>query len=143
LPKWLATERFAIEARVDGEGNPTKDQMRLMMQSLLADRFKLAVHFETEEVPVFALTLLKPGKLGPKLRLHADGPPCDARVPGDPPANGALAGGSEVFPSMAALADFLSRFVGRPVVDKAGITDKIESHNRMDTAGTRPSVSRC
>ena len=46
LPKWTTlTDRFDIQARVGG--NPTKDQMRLMMQSLLADRFKLAIHTET------------------------------------------------------------------------------------------------
>ena len=50
--------------------------MRLMMQSLLADRFKLRVHFETKEVPVLALTLVKSGKLGPKLLPHSEGPPC-------------------------------------------------------------------
>jgi bla regulator protein BlaR1 len=65
---------FEIEARAPG--NPTKDQMRLMMQSLLADRFKLKVHFETREGPVFALTLVTPGHTGPKLRPHADGPAC-------------------------------------------------------------------
>src|SRR5215470_1477536 len=42
LPDWVSTERYAIEAR--GEGFPTKDQMRLMVQSLLAERFKLSVH---------------------------------------------------------------------------------------------------
>jgi hypothetical protein len=50
LPKWVSTDRFAIEAKA--EGNPDKDQMRLMMRSLLAARFKLAVHFETHEAPV-------------------------------------------------------------------------------------------
>ena len=73
LPKW-ANESYAIDA--EAEGNPTKDQMRLMMQSLLADRFKLSAHFETREVPVLALILVKPGKLGPKLRPHSEGPPC-------------------------------------------------------------------
>jgi bla regulator protein blaR1 len=73
LPKW-ASEEYAIDAQADG--NPTKDQMRLMMQSLLADRFKLKVHFETKEVPVLALTLVQPGKLGPKLLPHSQGPPC-------------------------------------------------------------------
>ena len=61
--------------------------MRLMMQSLLADRFKLAVHFETREVPVFALTLVKPGQFGPRLRPHAEGPPCpDSFAEPDPHA---------------------------------------------------------
>lgn len=74
LPKSFPMDPFDIEARA--EGNPTKDQMRLMMQSLLADRFKLRVHFETREGPVFALTLVRPGHTGPKLRPHADGPAC-------------------------------------------------------------------
>ncbi|HTW66776.1 MAG TPA: TIGR03435 family protein [Bryobacteraceae bacterium] len=73
LPKW-ANENYVIEAIA--EGNPAKDQMRLMMRSLLADRFKLRVHFETREGPVLALTLVTPGKLGPKLRPHSEGPPC-------------------------------------------------------------------
>jgi bla regulator protein BlaR1 len=75
MPKWVGTDRFDIEARA--EGNPSKDQMRLMMQSLLAERFKLAAHFETQDVPILALTLVKPGKTGPKLLSHASGPPCD------------------------------------------------------------------
>ncbi len=73
LPKW-ANDDYAIDAKADG--NPTKDQMRLMLQSLLADRFKLRVHFESREGPVLALTFVKPGKLGPKLLPHSEGPPC-------------------------------------------------------------------
>lgn len=73
LPKW-ANDFYVIDAKADG--NPSKDQMRLMMQSLLADRFKLRVHFETREGPVLALTLAEPGKLGPKLIPHSQGPPC-------------------------------------------------------------------
>lgn len=75
LPKSFSQDDlFEIEARA--LGNPTKDQMRLMMQSLLADRFKLRVHLETREGPVFALSLVGPGQIGPKLRPHADGPAC-------------------------------------------------------------------
>lgn len=73
LPKW-AHDPYTIQAKA--EGNPTKDQMRLMMQSLLADRFKLRIHFEAKEVPVLTLMLVKPGKLGPKLIPHSEGPPC-------------------------------------------------------------------
>jgi uncharacterized protein (TIGR03435 family) len=53
LPKLANTFRYDIEAHASV--NPTKDQFRLMMQALLADRFKLAVHFETRQLPVFAL----------------------------------------------------------------------------------------
>jgi uncharacterized protein (TIGR03435 family) len=80
LPKWVTTDRYSIEARAAGK--PTKDQFRLMVQSLLADRFQLAAHFETRETPVLALTLIKAGKLGPKLIPHADGRAC-----GDPAAS--------------------------------------------------------
>jgi uncharacterized protein (TIGR03435 family) len=88
LPKWVTADRFDIEARA-AEANPTKDQMRLMMQSLLADRFKLVVHIETRQLPVYGLVLEKPGKMGPYLRQHSDNPPCAAiRSPGAlPPAN--------------------------------------------------------
>lgn len=65
---------YDIEAKA--EGDPTKDEMRLMMQSLLAERFKLKVHFETKEVPVLALKMVVAGKSGPSLRLHSEGPPC-------------------------------------------------------------------
>jgi bla regulator protein blaR1 len=143
LPKWVSSDRFLIEARV--EGNPTKDQMRLMMQSLLADRFKLAIHFESPEVPVFALALIKPGKMGPNLRLHANGPVCEP-----PPANGRPAMDGPVFPpicdaymmtalptgrklgsrntTMALLAESLAgpARLGRPVVDRTGIADKVD-----------------
>lgn len=85
LPKGFP-ETFDIEARA--AGNPTKDQMRLMMKSLLADRFKLRVHFETREGPVYALTLVRPGNTGPKLRPHAEGPACpdfEMAAPFQPP----------------------------------------------------------
>src|SRR5262249_45985194 len=76
LPAWarFSGKRYDVEARA--AGNPTRDQYRLMMQSLLADRFKLAVHWETKQVPAMALVLNKPGKLGPQLREHRDVPPC-------------------------------------------------------------------
>ena len=146
LPKWVDTDFFEIEAKA--AGNPTKDQMRLMMQSLLAERFHLAVHYETQEMPVYALTPIKPGTWGPKLIRHADGPPCD--VPGlQVPATGMSDPGAGVFPdrceseaavpgkngrrvtgsrntTMTLLSEFLSRTGGRPVVDRTGITDRID-----------------
>ncbi len=76
LPGWATTDRFDIEAKTDGDpAKDTKDQMRLMVQSLLAERFRMDARYETKEVPVFAMTLAKPGKTGPQLRAHpADAP---------------------------------------------------------------------
>ena len=83
MPEWTKSDRYDIEAKVAGE--PTKDQMRLMMQALLADRFKLAIHHETQQVPVFALVLAKPGKLGPKLQPHPAGDTTCSNAPPSPP----------------------------------------------------------
>jgi uncharacterized protein (TIGR03435 family) len=83
LPKWTQTERFIVEARP--EGSPTKDQIRLMMQSLLADRFKLAIHTETRLLPMYSLMLNNPGKPGPKLQPHPDDGLCTKMPDKSPP----------------------------------------------------------
>ncbi|MGC1461298.1 MAG: TIGR03435 family protein, partial [Terracidiphilus sp.] len=147
LPKWIATDSFVIDA--PAPGNPTKDQMRLMLQSLLADRFKLAVHFETQQAPAFALVLEKPGKMGPKLRPHSEGPACDVAL--QMPPQGSPASIPEVFPpacgtymlmpapngtallgsrdtTMQPMADsfpFLGN-LGRPVVDETGLSGEFD-----------------
>jgi uncharacterized protein (TIGR03435 family) len=149
LPKWVNsfTERYTIEARA-ATSNPTKDQMRLMVQALLADRFQLKAHFETREVPVFELRLAKPGKPGPKLISHADGPPCDkpdASPVADVPSfhfvchtfspfidlgTKLVLGSRDV--SMEVFAGTLSEALGgplafgRPIIDKTGLTGRFD-----------------
>jgi len=147
LPKLANTFRYDIQAHASG--NPTKDQFRLMMQALLTDRFKLAIHFETEQRPVFALVLDKPGKLGPKLQQHSDASPCaepaflqapvrtpsgtvaggfpemcGAFQPLQPSAPGLLRAGARNM-TMEALATFFSAKgltgVDRPILDKTGL----------------------
>jgi uncharacterized protein (TIGR03435 family) len=148
LPKSLTID-FDIEARAPG--NPTKDQMRLMMQSLLADRFRLRAHFETHEGPVYALTLVRLGRTGPKLRPHADGPACpdfemaapaipapprnasDVFPPvcGWPQIRGTLAGARDVAMEIIAeetIHGFGSMVgeVDRPVVDQTGLKGRYD-----------------
>ena len=60
--------------------------MFLMVQSLLAERFQLAARFEERELLVFEVSLARPGKLGPNMSPHANGPPCDR--PGAPAGPG-------------------------------------------------------
>ncbi len=169
LPKWVVTDRFEILARA--AGNPTKDQMRLMMQALLAERFKLAVHFETRQAPVLALSLIKPGTLGPNLRRHADGPACDApsATPNLAAPNFAsLERGVGVFPplcdvymgirlennntklgsrntSMAFLASNLGSFgrLGRPMVDQTGLSGRFDFtlEYAPESSGAQPAVA--
>lgn len=163
LPKWVATDSFTIYARQ--AGNPTKDQMRLMMQSLLADRFRLAVHFETQQVSAFALTLAKPGKIGPSLRRHAEGPSCDAPVPTS--TRGPSASRPEVFPlecgvyglsggpdhtilagsrntTLELIAASLTSLPGgldRPVVDRTGLTGKYDFTIEWTPESNGPAAS--
>ena len=66
VPDWVGVQHFDIQAR--STRNATKDQIRLMLQSVLADRFKLDMQIETKTEPIFLLVLSKPGKLGPGLQ---------------------------------------------------------------------------
>jgi uncharacterized protein (TIGR03435 family) len=61
--------------------------MRMMMQSLLAERFNLQVHMEPRNVPIFALVLNKPGILGPQLKQHPATDDCTAPAFPDDSAN--------------------------------------------------------
>jgi uncharacterized protein (TIGR03435 family) len=84
VPRWVTTEQFDIEAK--GPSNATKDQMRLMLQSLLADRFKLVIHRETVQKPAFSLVFAKNGTLGPQLQPHSDKTPCTTTASEGPDA---------------------------------------------------------
>ena len=84
-PTWVtggfdvSADRFNIEARAPG--NSTIDQMRLMMQALLADRFHLVVHRETRDAPAFGLVRVRAGAPGPKLQPHPPSDTCPASTP--------------------------------------------------------------
>ena len=149
VPEWVKVDRFDVQARTDRQ-DVTKDELRMMMRGLLAERFGLAVHDEMREVPVYALTLAKAGEAGPGLRMHlatrecgatrkdlsGDGP--EALPGGFPavcggilglPATGAgryRIGGSDV--AMPLIADSLTGWGGlnRPVVDRTGLAGKVD-----------------
>ena len=69
-PGWINTDRFDIEARL--EGAPSQPMLLAMMRQLLADRFMLKVHTESRELPIYALVLARDdGRLGPDLQPSA------------------------------------------------------------------------
>ena len=132
-PAWMDSDRFDIQAKaaeadLDDKGMMTPQQFMLRLQSLLEDRFRMIARWETRELPVYALVLAVPGKLGPKLKTHTGD--CN-RAPGTPPPPGskgmdcgtrATAGkvtGSGI--SMVTFARNLSGATGRYVVDKTGL----------------------
>lgn len=136
LPRWVETDRFDIEATAPL--HVTKDQYRLMMQALLAERFGLKLHFEKRELPVLAMVLAKPGRLGPKLIPHEQGQSCDEKPQPEtypktcygalaiPAKDGMFLFGSRAT-SMDLIADLLgdlgtrSGEIGRRVVDQTGL----------------------
>jgi uncharacterized protein (TIGR03435 family) len=74
-PEWQNSDKFDINAKA-AETSPTTDQMLGMLQTLLADRFKLKLHTETREVPIYALVLARSDrKPGAKLKPSADSCP--------------------------------------------------------------------
>jgi uncharacterized protein (TIGR03435 family) len=92
LPEWALREPFDIEARA--EGNPSKDEIRLMMQMLLANRFKLRYHYEARRVPIYALKLDQTTHLGPHLQPHSTSVPC-LNTPAETRLNGPDANAAE------------------------------------------------
>jgi uncharacterized protein (TIGR03435 family) len=73
-PSWLERDRFDIVAKLEDVGpviltEPGKpDRAMMAMRTLLEERFKLAIHQETREMDIFALTMVKPGQPGPQLK---------------------------------------------------------------------------
>jgi uncharacterized protein (TIGR03435 family) len=69
-PGWITSDRFDIVAKSDPTA--TADQTQAMMKALLAERFKLKVHDETRDLPLYALQLARSdGRLGPKIKPAA------------------------------------------------------------------------
>jgi bla regulator protein BlaR1 len=115
-PNWVNSDRYDVAAKTQGED--TEDQVRQMVQTLLADRFQLRFHREMKEVPVYALVT---GKNGPKLKASVDdGTPWQLGIgPGQTAASSQMLGQKV---TMAILANQLSgQTGGRPVLDRTGL----------------------
>lgn len=130
-PGWMGSERYDILAKTSP--NATQADLRIMLQALLADRFRMVTHRETKETPVYALVVVKGG---PKL-LATTG---DQRLPVifAPPSR-LIAQGS----TMQALALALARPAGRKVIDQTGIVGAFDftlSYSADDGADGAPSI---
>jgi len=106
-PDWLDQDQFDIQAKA--EQSAGDEALMKMLQSLLADRFKLAVHRENRTIPVYVLGI---AKNGPKLEKSEPGESSSGN------GNGHLEGRSI---SMAGLAWRLGRKLDRPVIDRTGL----------------------
>jgi uncharacterized protein (TIGR03435 family) len=147
-PAWVRDTEYDLQARTE-KLDVTKDELRLMMRSLLAERFNMVVHYESRMTSVFAAQLVKPGIPGPRLRPHpADGcsrsfrndaidgapPPSETIDGGFPATCGGLLMMSASTPthyqigardvSVASITNAMPSWgdLGRPVVDQTGLT---------------------
>ena len=119
-PSWLNSARYDISATAKGDA-VTAEQQRQMIQNLLADRFKVVVHREIKQLPIYELTVTKSGS---KLSGAETGSCPDPPVPSNPCggfriSNRSLMTGNKV--TVVQLAADLSFLLGRLVVDKTGI----------------------
>jgi uncharacterized protein (TIGR03435 family) len=110
-PEWLSAAKFDIVAKIPA-GAQT-DQRPAMMQSLLAERFHLAVHRDSREMPAHALVV---AKSGPKMQQVEPG---GTNMNNSGNNNSRHITAERV--SMAALAETLARIVEHPVVDQTGL----------------------
>jgi uncharacterized protein (TIGR03435 family) len=128
-PDWLSSEKFDIAAKAD---DATAERMktlsnaeethllRQMVQQLLADRFKLAVHWESKELPVYALVVAKGG---PKLAATKD----TSGGTSTSGSNGKLNAKGVTMKKLAqTLTQILGRELGRDVIDKTGVEGRYD-----------------
>lgn len=132
LPNWasggacgLGNHANTYEVEATMPPNTTTDQARQMMQTLLAERFKLATHWEARNMSVFALVV---GKDGFKLKpTDPNAPPTYATDTGPCPQDDPHCHILPLSPGpISVLASFLGRFLGRPVIDQSGVSGKYD-----------------
>ncbi len=132
---WLDSARFAVEAKCAGPA--AREQLLLMLEPLLADRFKLTFHRETRQVRVYALVL---AKNGPK--FHKWNPAAES-APGKVNRLGRNV-------DLLWFARYLTHFgADKPVIDRTGLTGHYDLDLDMDkimtplaeSAGAAPTIA--
>jgi uncharacterized protein (TIGR03435 family) len=159
-PKWINADRFDVEAKAAGDvvrGTEGTRRKQLMLQTLLAQRFNLAVHHEMKDMPVYALVLARRDqKLGPKLRRsevdsaalrgNPNNPPIPLPTFGTPGCD--AAGGARCSPgldiagvfkgnamTMTQLTPYFSRWLDRAVWDRTGLTGTFDVELQFSSEG--------
>jgi uncharacterized protein (TIGR03435 family) len=120
-PGWIRSDRYDIVARTTGPAS--RDELMAMTRTLLTDRFRLVLHHEQQQLPVFALV---PAKKGPNLTPSKPG--LEAR------RSGTKRGMSFQSWTMSDLARYLSRQgpIGRPVTDQTGLQGRFDFTLALD-----------
>jgi len=140
LPDWASTEKYDMVGKVADElaGLPTSEQFRRMppmVQSLLEDRFKLRLHHETRQMPIYALVVTRPNVIRPST-VDCRKEPVKCRLES--------AGGhySAVGLTMNNFMVFLSSTVERVVIDRTGLQGAydVDFDWSSEPGSDRPSI---
>jgi uncharacterized protein (TIGR03435 family) len=130
---WVDSDRYDLSAKPDQAGIPSVNQLKNMVQKLLAERFQLTFHMEKKELSAYAITTAKTGPKISKTQATGNLPGFGGRGPGAVAVRNA---------TMAEFADFLqSRVVDRPVVDQSGLTDRYDFQLRWTPDGPPPAAA--
>jgi uncharacterized protein (TIGR03435 family) len=136
-PDWIDTERYTIAAKMPDGPPPPARALFVMIENLLKDRFNLVTHRETREMPIYNLVVARSDRPGPGLkessrecraelteRLEAArrGAPMQTTPAGCMTLKLNVGTVSMIGIQMAQLANFLTQSVGRPVIDRTGLT---------------------
>jgi uncharacterized protein (TIGR03435 family) len=144
-PGWLGQEHFDVIAKVEAatsavDENGSPGPLFAMLRGLLEERFQLKAHRESADGPIYALVRVRPGDRAAR-RLVPSNIDCDAVMrdraqgkPAAPAANGTLPCAIRAVRgridaaaiSTGQLAGVLARIVGRPVVDRSGLTGNFD-----------------
>jgi uncharacterized protein (TIGR03435 family) len=136
LPGWASVEGYDISAKASGPAS--FEQMRPMLQALLAERFHLSFHSETKELPIYELELAKGGaKVGRTTDTCISPDATPPPKPGEPPTPLKTCGGVRrmlvspppravegvemVGVPVSRLVEMLANDAGRTVIDKTGL----------------------
>jgi len=156
MPQWAESANYDVQAKVDESdvatvGKLTYRQRLQMLQTLLADRFKLGAHIEQRTIPIYALVI---GNGGPKFKtttpdqlpkgIDRDLPIVTGSHPGE---------FSAINLPIAGVTESMDSWVDRPVVDKTGLNGRYDiklkwspepgvgsGNAPLDSEGAGPSI---
>jgi uncharacterized protein (TIGR03435 family) len=128
-PGWADSDQFDIAAKAES-ADATRDEIRNMLQTLLAERFKLVVHREARELPAYSLVLARSGS-----KLKAAAPD---RKSGMADTVGPSGERQTVFEasSLRVLVNMLANTLGSPVVDMTGLDELYDYTFEWPDAGS-------
>jgi uncharacterized protein (TIGR03435 family) len=118
-PAWFGTDKFDVDGVPDVDGRPSPQQMKMLIQDVLAQRFGLTFHHDQRELSVYALTV---GKDGPKMTVTVNQP--------SDPRNFLFRGLGDLMVTNSTMKDFCEGMqdavMDKPVVDHTGLTERYD-----------------